>query len=114
MSCETWLRPPPLSTISVLVGLPFTTKVPVIPAPMFAMPRPTRSTFSSKLSPYFMAYAREVAALWARITMTRETTVGSSATTFGPVMTSVGRPSAGRPPGTVPRTVTPIAWRSRK
>ena len=114
MSCETWLRPPPLSTISVLVGLPFTTNVPVMPAPMFAMPRPTRSTFSSKLSPYFMAYARDVAALWARITMTSEITVGSSATTFAEVMTSVGRLSEGRPPGTVPRTVTPRAWRSNR
>ena len=114
MSCETWLRPPPLSTISVLVGLPLTTKVPVIPAPMFAMPRPTRSTFSLKLSPYFMAYARDVAALWARITITSETTVGSSATTLAEVMTSVGRLSVGSPPGTVPRTDTPIASRSRK
>ena len=48
-----------------------------------------------------------MAALWARITTTSEITVGSSATMFGPVMTSVGRPSVGRPPGTVPSIVTP-------
>ena len=32
VSCDTWLRPPALSTIWVLVGLPLTTKVPVRPA----------------------------------------------------------------------------------
>lgn len=49
------VRPPALSTISVLVGLPLTTKVPEIPAARLAPPRPMRSTFSSKLSEYFMA-----------------------------------------------------------
>ena len=62
-SIASWLRPPALSTIWVLVGLPFTTNVPVNPAETFASPRPTRSTFSSNWSWYFAAYAREVAAL---------------------------------------------------
>ena len=47
--------PPALSTISVFVGLPLTTKVPEIPAARLAVPRPTRSTFSSKRSEYFIA-----------------------------------------------------------
>jgi hypothetical protein len=55
VSCETWLRPPAPSTISVFVGLPLTTNVPVMPAAKFAVPSPTRSTFSSKLSLYFIA-----------------------------------------------------------
>ena len=55
VSCEIWLRPPAPSTISVLVGLPLTTNVPLIPAPRLARPRPMRSTFSSKLSPYRIA-----------------------------------------------------------
>ena len=55
VSWAIWLRPPALSTISVLVGLPLTTKVPVMPAAALASPRPTRSTSSSKLSPYRMA-----------------------------------------------------------
>ena len=44
------VRPPALSTISVFVGLPLTTNVPVRPAPMFAAPRPIMSVFSSKCS----------------------------------------------------------------
>ncbi len=55
ISCEIWVRPPALSTISVLVGLPLTTNAPVIAAAPLARPRPTRSTFSSKLSEYFRA-----------------------------------------------------------
>ena len=54
-----WLLPPAPSTIWVLVGLPFTTKVPENPATELAAPRPTRSTFSSNLSLYLAAYARE-------------------------------------------------------
>ncbi len=50
-----WLRPPALSTISVLVGLPLTTNVPEMPAARLPRPRPMRSTFSSKLSSYFIA-----------------------------------------------------------
>ena len=40
VSCATWLRPPALSTICVLVGLPLTTNVPDRPAETFATPRP--------------------------------------------------------------------------
>ena len=63
--------PPALSTISVFVGLPLTTKVPDVPAATLDKPRPIRSTFSSNFSSYRNAYAREVAALWARITRKR-------------------------------------------
>ena len=55
VSWAIWLRPPAPSTISVLVGQPFTTNVPLIPAARLPRPRPMRSTFSSKLSSYFMA-----------------------------------------------------------
>jgi hypothetical protein len=47
-----WVRPPALSAICVFVGLPLTTNVPDRPAPRFAMPSPTMSTFSSKCSWY--------------------------------------------------------------
>ena len=69
VSDASWLLPPAPSTICVFVGLPFTTNVPDRPAAAFARPRPTRSTFSSNASEYFAAYARDVAALCARITM---------------------------------------------
>ena len=46
------------STISVFVGLPLTTKVPVNPAVMLATPSPTRSVFSSNGSSYLTAKAR--------------------------------------------------------
>ena len=46
-----------------------------------AAARPTRSAFSSKRSPNVAAYAREVAALWARITTKIEAAVPSSAAT---------------------------------
>ena len=54
-SDDSWVRPPAPSSISVLVGLPLTTKVPENPAPRLARPRPTRSTFSLNGSLYFMA-----------------------------------------------------------
>ena len=62
-NCESWLRPPALSTICVFVGLPFTTNVPDRPADRFASDRPTRSVFSLNSSLYLAAYALEVAAL---------------------------------------------------
>ena len=62
-NCESWLRPPALSTICVFVGLPFTTNVPDKPADRFANDRPTRSVFSLNSSLYLAAYALEVAAL---------------------------------------------------
>ena len=55
VSWASWLVPPALSTIWVLVGLPLTTKVPESPAARLAAPRPTRSTFSSKSSLYLAA-----------------------------------------------------------
>ncbi len=84
VSMATWLRPPAPSTIWVLVGLPLTTKVPESRRPTLARPSPSRSTFSSNASSYFAAYARDVAALWARITMKIANAVGSSSVNWGP------------------------------
>ena len=50
VSIASWLRPPAPSTISVLVGLPFTTNVPPKPATMFAAPSARTSRFSSTRS----------------------------------------------------------------
>ena len=55
VSWASWLRPPALSTICVLVGLPLTTKVPDNAAATLAAPRPTRSVSSLKASSYFPA-----------------------------------------------------------
>ena len=63
VSCEIWLRPPALSTISVLVGDPLTGNVAESPAATLASDSPTRSVFSLKRSAYLTAYARDVAAL---------------------------------------------------
>src|SRR6476646_3830032 len=111
VSDASWLRPPAPSTICVLVGLPLTTKVPDTPAAALAKPRPTRSTSSLKRSPYLAANAREVAALWARITMKIENAVAASAGASEPQLTS-GRPRLGSPPGTCPSTATPWLWKS--
>ena len=46
VSCDIWLRPPASSTISVLVGEPFTGNVAERPAATLASDRPTRSVFS--------------------------------------------------------------------
>ena len=43
VSWDSWLRPPALSTICALVGLPLTTNVPENAAAALAAPRPTRS-----------------------------------------------------------------------
>ncbi len=79
---------------------------------MLAMPRPTRSTFSLKLSLYFMAYAREVAALWARMTMKIERAVGSIAL-MSSTVTPWGTLRDGRPPGMLPRVPMPRDARSK-
>ena len=55
VSGESWLRPPALSTICALVGLPLTTNVPVNAAAALAAPRPTRSVASLTSSSYFAA-----------------------------------------------------------
>ena len=52
--------------------------------PRWRAPRPTRSTFSSNGSSYFAAYARDVAALWARITTNIATAVPTSGQTWRP------------------------------
>ena len=63
----TWVRPFCSSRIWVLVGLPFTTKVPVSPAARLAPLRPTMSRLTSTRWLCFIAKLREVAALWAMI-----------------------------------------------
>jgi uncharacterized membrane protein len=55
VSCATWVWLLASSTISVLVGLPLTTKVPLNPAVRLARPSPTRSVFSWKRSLYLTA-----------------------------------------------------------
>ena len=56
VSWASWLRPPALSTICVLVGLPLTTKVPENAAARLAAARPTRSVSSlNEVSSYFTA-----------------------------------------------------------
>ena len=100
----------PPSTICVLVGLPLTTKVPDSPAPAFARPRPTRSTFSSKGSSYFAAYTRAVAALCA--STTTKMAPRSRAARRPVTRCSRGKPKSGSPLGTTPRVETPSAARS--
>ncbi len=105
----TWassLRPPAPSTICVLVGLPLTTNVPENPADTLARPRPTRSVFSLNASLYLAAYARDVAALWAKMSTRIDSAVGTNWRTSLSV-TPLGKPSVGSPPGTVPRVDTP-------
>ena len=55
VSGASWLRPPALSTICALVGLPLTTNVPENAAAMLAAPKPTRSVSSLNASSYFTA-----------------------------------------------------------
>src|SRR4029079_14965185 len=102
--------PPALSTICVLVGLPLTTNVPENPADALAKPSPTRSTFSSNCSSYLAAYAREVAALWARMTTNMATAVDISGHTC--LQATSGTPKSGSPPGTGPSVDTPWVARS--
>ena len=68
----TWVRPFCSSRIWVLVGLPFTTKVPVSPAAKLAPLSPTMSRLTSTRWPCFIAKLREVAALWAMIRTKQE------------------------------------------
>ena len=55
MSGDSWLRPPALSTIWALVGLPLTTNVPVNAAAALAAARPARSVASLNSSSYLAA-----------------------------------------------------------
>ena len=55
MSCDSWLRPPALSTIWALVGLPLTTNVPVNAAATLAAASPVRSVSSLNSSAYLAA-----------------------------------------------------------
>ena len=105
VSWASWLRPPALSATWVWVGLPLTTKLPESAAATLAAPRPTRSVSWLKASSYFPAYAREVAALWARMTTNNDTAVPMSAA--GSCQPSAGSPRCGSPRGTGPSTATP-------
>ena len=55
VSGDSWLRPPALSTIWALVGLPLTTNVPVNAAAALAAARPVRSVASLNSSSYLAA-----------------------------------------------------------
>ena len=97
---------------AVFVGLPLTTNVPVRPAPMFADPEADHVRVLVERAPRSgRAYAREVAALWARMTMKIETAVATSCAT-SPNGT-LGQQTSGSPPGTVPRSETPCEARSK-
>ena len=50
VSCDSWVRPPEPSTISVLVGLPFTTNDPLKAAMTLAPDSASRSWSSSRRS----------------------------------------------------------------
>jgi len=55
VSCASWLRPPALSTICALVGLPLTTKVRENAAATLAAPSALRSSGTLSCSSYFAA-----------------------------------------------------------
>ena len=74
----TWVRPFCSSRIWVLVGLPFTTNVPVSPAAKLAALSPTMSRLMSTRWLCRMAKLREVAALWAMISTKQENAIPST------------------------------------
>ncbi len=104
----TWVRPRCWSRIWVLVGLPFTTKVPDTPAARLAPESPTMSRFTSTRSPCFAAKLRDVAALWATIRTKQEKAVGRTSQTSLSAR-PWGSPMGGAPEGTAPTTATPLA-----
>ena len=106
VSEATWLRPPASSTIWVLVGLPFTTKVPVNAAAMLPAPSPIRSVSVPNGSPYLAAYARAVAALWAR--MTRKIDGRGAQQREGVVQSEGRQPEGGQPAGNVAEHADPV------
>ncbi len=55
LSWASWLRPPALSTICALVGLPLTTNVPENAAARLAAPSALRSSGTLSGSSYFAA-----------------------------------------------------------
>ena len=108
----TWVRPLCSSRIWVLVGLPFTTKVPLSPAARLAPARPTMSRFTSTRWLCFIAKLREVAALWAMMRTKQEKAIPRTLGTSLQVIPS-GSPIGGNPPCTAPTTATPCAEASR-
>ena len=103
----TWVRPFWPSRISVLVGLPLTTKVPDRPAAKLAPLRPTRSRLMSTRSPCLAAKLREVAALWATMRTKQAKAIEAALTTsFHPK--PPGRPIGGKPPSREPTTADAV------
>ena len=100
------VRPFCSSRISVLVGLPLTTKVPDSPATKLAPDSPRMSRFTSTLWPCFIAKLREVAALWAMMRMQQEKAIAAQVAKLSRSIPS-GRPIVGKPPFTDPTTATP-------
>ena len=92
-----WVRPFCSSRIWVLVGLPFTTKVPLSPAAKLAPLSPTRSRLTSTRWPCLIAKLREVAALWAMIRTKQEKAIPSTLGTSLQVIPA-GSPMGGKPP----------------
>ncbi len=76
------VRPFCSSRIWVLVGLPFTTNVPLSPAAKLAPDSPMMSRFTSTGWPCFMAKLREVAALWAMMSTKQEKAIPSRVAMF--------------------------------
>src|SRR5262249_38266990 len=88
------------------------TNVELSPAARFAALSPTRSSFATKFSWYFTAYALAVAALCARMTRNIEAAVASSPV-VSPHVIPFGNPMCGSPLGTGPRTETPCDLKSK-
>ena len=101
-----WVWPFWSSRISVFVGLPLTTKVPVRPATRFAPPSPSRSRSTSTCWPCRAAKLRDVAADWATM-MTKQAKAIDAALGTSPQARPAGMPSGGKPPATSPTTATP-------
>ena len=102
----TCVRPFCSSRISVLVGLPLTTNVPVSAAAMLAPLSPTNVAVDVDALTVLRAKLREVAALCATMRTKHEKampiTLGTS-----PQAMPWGRPTGGKPPCTAPTIATP-------
>ncbi len=104
-SCAIWLRAPRRTAIAVCVGLPLTTNVPLIAAPIFAADNPRMSASSSTLSWKRAAKPYEVAALCAMMITKHDAATGSNARIS--LQVTFGSPKGGKPPGTMPMTAMP-------
>ena len=107
VSWANWLRPPAPSTISVLVGLPLTTKVPDESRGEVARAQADQVEFSSKLSPYSWRRPATCRALGQDDHEHREHDGQQGAMAERRLDWPAVR--SGSPPGTGPRMVTPRA-----